>query len=150
MTSNDPSAAGYAGDLQASEAWDLLKARSDAQLVDVRTAPEWSFVGLPDLSSLSREVHRIEWQRYPEMTVNPDFTAAVGQAMARIGVTPEAPLIFLCRSGVRSRSAAMAMTQAGCAKAFNVAGGFEGDLDPERHRGRTNGWKASGLPWRQT
>ena len=150
MTRNDPSAAGYAGDLQASEAWDLLRARSDAQLVDVRTAPEWSFVGLPDLSSLGREVHRIEWQHYPEMTVNPDFTAAVCQAMAKIGVTPEAPLIFLCRSGARSRSAAMAMTQAGCAKAFNLAGGFEGDLDPERHRGRTNGWKASGLPWRQT
>jgi rhodanese-related sulfurtransferase len=44
----------------------------------------------------------------------------------------------------------MAMTQAGFTRAYNVAGGFEGDLDEERHRGQRNGWKALGLPWRQS
>ena len=32
----------------------------------------------------------------------------------------------------------------------NVAEGFEGDLDGERHRGNLNGWKARGLSWRQS
>jgi rhodanese-related sulfurtransferase len=58
--------------------------------------------------------------------------------------------MFLCRSGVRSRAAAIAMTRAGFSRAYNIAGGFEGDLDGERHRGAANGWKAAGLPWKQT
>ena len=32
----------------------------------------------------------------------------------------------------------------------NVAEGFEGDLDSEGRRGRVNGWKVRGLPWRQS
>ncbi|MEM7686023.1 MAG: rhodanese-like domain-containing protein, partial [Pseudomonadota bacterium] len=32
----------------------------------------------------------------------------------------------------------------------NVAEGFEGDLDADGHRGTINGWKAHGLPWRQS
>jgi rhodanese-related sulfurtransferase len=51
---------------------------------------------------------------------------------------------------VRSRAAAVAMTGAGYSRAYNIAGGFEGDPDAERHRGNRNGWKASGLPWKQT
>jgi hypothetical protein len=43
----------------------------------------------------------------------------------------------------------MALTEAGFTCAYNIAGGFEGDPDTERHRGRVNGWKADGLPWRQ-
>jgi hypothetical protein len=31
----------------------------------------------------------------------------------------------------------------------NVAGGFEGPLDDERHRGTVGGWKAASLPWLQ-
>jgi rhodanese-related sulfurtransferase len=41
------------------------------------------------------------------------------------------------------------MTAQGYARAFNLAGGFEGGLDPSRHRGRVDGWKAAGLPWMQ-
>jgi len=59
-------------------------------------------------------------------------------------------VVFLCRSGARSRAAAIAMTAAGFAKAFNASGGFEGDLDALRHRGNNNGWKAAQLPWKQS
>jgi rhodanese-related sulfurtransferase len=137
----------YAGDLSAEEAWALLKSDPKAQLVDVRTQAEWNFVGLPDIASLGRQVGLVEWQMFPTMQVNPDFVAATGQAA---GGDKTAPVLFLCRSGARSRSAAMALTRAGYARAYNVAGGFEGDLDSERHRGNQNGWKASGLPLKQT
>ena len=60
----------------------------------------------------------------------------------------ELPLL-LCRSGARSRAAAIALTEAGFAQAFNIAGGFEGDMDGEGHRGNREGWKAENLPWRQ-
>jgi rhodanese-related sulfurtransferase len=59
-------------------------------------------------------------------------------------------VLFLCRSGGRSKSAAIAQTGAGYKKCYNVAGGFEGDLDADGHRGHIGGWKAAGLPWKQT
>lgn len=138
---------GYAGDVSVTLAWDHLSRETGAQLVDVRTQAEWNFVGLPDLSSIGRSVHRIEWQMFPSMAQNPDF---VSQTSAILGEHKEVPVFFLCRSGARSRAAAMAMTRAGYNRCFNIAGGFEGDLDDERHRGGTNGWKAAGLPWVQT
>jgi len=146
---NRPSA-DYAGDLPPSEAWKLLQKDPSAQLIDVRTGAEWSYVGLPDLSNLARETHRIEWQQFPGMGANPDFVAQAKQALQHVRTNLDTPLLFLCRSGARSRAAAIAMTRAGYLRAFNVAGGFEGDLDGDGHRGTQNGWKASGLPWRQT
>ena len=106
---------------------------------------EWNFVGLPDLSELGRQAHCIEWQAFPTGARNPGFVAEAGQVLA----DPSAPVMLLCRSGARSRAAAIALTEAGFAQAFNIAGGFEGDADAEGHRGNTNGWKAENLPWRQ-
>jgi len=137
---------GYAGDLSATDAWTLLCGKPAAQLVDVRTTAEWSFVGLPDLAGIGRQVRCVEWQSYPSMAQNPSFVAQAGAAIG----SHDAPVLFLCRSGVRSRAAAMAMTAAGYKQAYNVAGGFEGDLDRNSHRGIANGWKAAGLPWKQT
>jgi rhodanese-related sulfurtransferase len=140
----------YAGDLEISQAWDLLVGEPAAQLVDVRTVAEWNFVGLPDLSSLGRPLHRIEWQAYPAMQTNPNFVTDAGEAVRAAGAGLGTPLLFLCRSGARSRAAAAAMTQAGFKNSFNIIGGFEGDLNQQGHRGRISGWKAAGLPWRQS
>jgi rhodanese-related sulfurtransferase len=139
----------YAGDIDVTAAWELLKGDPKAQLIDVRTAAEWTYVGLPDIADLGREVHAIEWQTFPSGAINPEFAAVVAGEMQRQGTGKDTPLLFLCRSGARSRSAAMAMTRAGFSHAYNVAGGFEGNLDGEGHRGGVNGWKAAGLPWRQ-
>lgn len=136
----------YAGDITATEVWNLLAADSAAQLVDVRTQPEWSFVGVPDLGRLGKRPVFVSWQLYPEMTVNPRFADELrGQ-----GIKPGQPLYFLCRSGARSRAAAKAMTAAGFSPCYNVAGGFEGDLDADKHRGRLGGWKAADLAWTQS
>ncbi|HXC54963.1 MAG TPA: rhodanese-like domain-containing protein [Rhizomicrobium sp.] len=133
--------------MSATEAWALLKSDPRARLVDVRTAAEWNFVGLPDLGALGRDVQLVEWQVFPTMQPNAAFVADTEQGA---GADKDAPVLLLCRSGARSRSAAIALTQAGYTRAYNVAGGFEGDLDGARHRGGKNGWKAAGLPWKQT
>lgn len=135
----------YAGDLSATEAWELLKSDPKARLIDVRTTAEWNFVGLADLSSVGREPELVEWQMFPTMQPNLHFVPAASE-----GSDKDAPVLFLCRSGARSRSAAIAMTEAGFSRAYNIVGGFEGDLDGERHRGHKNGWKAAGLPWKQS
>jgi rhodanese-related sulfurtransferase len=140
-----PSSLDYAGDISATEAWDRLQNEPKAQLLDVRTVAEWNFVGLPDLSSIGRRVHCVEWQSFPEGGRNPGFVIEAGQALD----DPRAPVMVICRSGARSRAAAIALTAAGFTQAFNIAGGFEGDTDANGHRGNINGWKASDLPWRQ-
>jgi rhodanese-related sulfurtransferase len=135
----------YAGDISATQAWERLTSDAGAQLVDVRTMAEWNFVGLPDLSSLGRQVHCVEWQNFPTGARNPGFVEEASQALP----SKDAPVLLLCRSGARSRAAAIALTQAGFGQAFNIAGGFEGDMDEEGHRGNRGGWKAANLPWRQ-
>jgi len=140
----------YAGDLSVQETWSLLEKDPKAQLIDVRTVAEWNFVGLPDLSALGRPVFRIEWQSFPSMQPNANFVADAMQALSSAGADTSTPVVFLCRSGARSRAAAMALTRAGYTQAFNIADGFEGAVDAHGHRGATDGWKAAGLPWRQS
>ncbi|WP_347353769.1 rhodanese-like domain-containing protein [Intrasporangium sp.] len=134
----------YAGDLTPSETWQALGADPAAALVDVRTSAEWTYVGLPDLTSLGREVVRIEWVSYPEGRVNDRFAEQLQDA----GIAKDAAVYFLCRSGVRSIAAAEVATAAGWRRAYNVLDGFEGPHDTEHHR-TVSGWKVAGLPWVQ-
>jgi rhodanese-related sulfurtransferase len=145
-----PGAKEYAGDISATDAYELLEKDTSALLVDVRTKPEWAFVGTPDLSGIGREPIFIEWQEYPSMQTAPDFVQQLRSVVGKKGGDQSTPVLFLCRSGVRSRAAAIALTAAGYARCFNVAGGFEGGHDDQRRRGSLDGWKADGLPWAQS
>ena len=130
------------GDLTPEEAWRRLADDPRAVLVDVRTLPEWTFVGVPDLRELGRPVVQVEWNSYPAGH-NDAFLDELAD------VPTDAPVLFLCRSGVRSVAAADAARAAGWEQTYNVLEGFEGDLDAEGHRG-AKGWRARGLPWRQS
>lgn len=135
----------YAGDITPEQAWQLLDSDPNAVLVDVRTDAEWRFVGVPDLSPLSRDAVFIEWNR-TDGTHNQRFVDDLKDA----GITPgERPVVFLCRSGNRSIGAAEAATEAGIGPSYNILDGFEGNLDEAAHRGGS-GWKAVGLPWKQS
>lgn len=141
---------GEVEDIPAREAFDLLTKETGARLVDVRTRAEWAFVGIPDLSESDKEVILLEWQSFPTMTANPEFTARLAETLIQQGAKPDDPLLFLCRSGARSHAAAVAMAERGYTRCLNVAGGFEGPPDGDRHRGHVDGWKAQGLPWQQS
>lgn len=135
----------YAGDISPEQAWELLSDNPEAVLVDVRTDAEWRFVGVPDITSLGREVVYVQWSR-SDGKRNESFV----DDLVAAGVTPgDRPVIFLCRSGNRSIPAAEAATTAGIAPSYNVLDGFEGDLDEHGHRGAV-GWRAIGLPWKQS
>ena len=92
----------YAGDLSPQDAWNLLESEPSAILVDVRTRAEWTYVGVADLSPLSKKPVLIEWQSFPEGQRNERFADEV----AAIGADRNAPVLFLCRSGARSAAAA--------------------------------------------
>lgn len=143
--------AAYAGDLAPREAWDLLARDPGAALVDVRSRPEWSFVGVADLSSLGKRPVLLAWQTWTPGPQGATMVPHAGFADELAAARPDrdAPVIFLCRSGVRSRAAAIAMATRGYTRAYNLAGGFEGAHDAARHRGQVEGWKVAGLPWTQ-
>ena len=144
------SGSGYAGDVSPSEAWEVLARDPSATLIDVRTQAEWAYVGLPGVESLGKSLVMIEWQSFPAAGTAPDFAERLNGLLEERGVAKDAPLFFICRSGSRSRSAAMALSREGYSKAYNVATGFEGPLDKNGHRGTAAGWKAEGLPWVQS
>jgi rhodanese-related sulfurtransferase len=136
-------------DIAVKDAWKRLSSDPGAALVDVRTRAEWTYVGLPDLSSIGRKPFLVEWQSFPEGKIDQGFTARLEAALTSAGVARDAEVFFICRSGGRSRLAALTMAAAGYSRCRNVADGFEGPLDPQRHRGRIGGWKSAGLPWAQ-
>ena len=135
----------YAGDIFPADAWSMLLRDPNAILIDTRTEAEFCYVGGPDLSGLPNPFHRICWKIFPDMARNPHFEDAVRD----VAPDPTVPILFLCRSGVRSAAAATALSALGYENCFNIAEGFEGDKDGKGHRGTVNGWKVRGLPWVQ-
>ena len=134
-----------------ADCYQVLSENPRSLLIDVRTRAEWQFVGLPDLGGIRREMRLVEWVVFPEMTPNPSFS---NQMREIIETEKPERICFICRSGARSLAAARVTAELGDVMGHplhctNVLEGFEGDLDPEGHRGRLNGWKATGLPWRQ-
>ncbi len=127
----------YAGALTPQEAFELMQAGA-AKLVDVRTRAEWDYVGKIPGALL------IEWQAYPSSLLNPEFLNQL-----RAEVSKEQTVMFICRSGARSNSAAKRATEAGYTRSYNILQGFEGDKDAEGHRNSAGGWRFAGLPWTQ-
>jgi rhodanese-related sulfurtransferase len=129
--------------------WQRLASRPGSQLIDVRTRAEWTYVGIPDLGPIGKRAVLVEWQTFPDQTVDPRFVERLAGELKAVGAQLDDDLFFICRSGGRSLAAAKAMAEAGYQACHNVAGGFEGPLDDDRHRGSVRGWKTAGLPWLQ-
>ncbi len=130
----------YAGAVTPEEAYGLLQADPRVKLVDVRTNAERDWVGR--VAVPPQQQVAIEWSTYPGGVPNPDFGAQLQAA-----TKPDDILLFLCRSGVRSRHGARVATELGYRNAFDVLEGFEGDRDAAGHRKTVGGWCKAGLPW---
>ncbi|WP_296920610.1 rhodanese-like domain-containing protein [Polaromonas sp.] len=127
---------GYAGNVSPELACQWWQA-GHAVLIDVRTDAERDWVGfVPGAVALA-------WKQWPGMAMNPQFDEAVKAAVPAGGRA-----VLLCRSGVRSITAARRATELGL-EAYNILEGFEGDPDADAHRGARGGWRFRGLPWRQ-
>ncbi len=135
----------YAGDIDPRECWETLQQDTNAVMIDVRTEAEFTYVGVPDLTSLGKEIKFVSWVLFPGNEVNPEFL----RQLAVAAPDRNTPILFLCRSGVRSRYAAAAGTEAGYSHCYNIREGFEGERDSVGHRSTVGGWKVAGLPWTQ-
>lgn len=130
----------YAGALTPQEAYAVLQEVPGARIVDVRTRAELDWVGrIPGAIE-------VEWNTYPGGVPNAQFVALLQQQVEEQDVL----LFFICRSGARSHSAAIAAAAAGMQACYNVLEGFEGDRNADGQRGRLGGWRHAGLPWQQS
>ena len=114
----------YAGAVTCEEAHALQQA-GQATILDVRTQSEYDQVGHVAGTKL------IEWRRDGEHQPDPRFIDRLASAYP----DRDAPLLLICRSGVRSHYAAELATRAGFTRVYNVLSGFE------------QGWRPAGLPW---
>jgi rhodanese-related sulfurtransferase len=130
----------YAGSVAPALARELF-CSGQAVLVDVRSAEERAFSGLVE-GSLP-----MPWATGTALTRNPRFVRELEAKVAKHGAKDA--VLLLCRSGKRSALAAEAATKAGFGPAFNAQDGFEGEIDAQRHRGGSGGWRFHGLPWVQ-
>lgn len=126
----------------------MLTQNPHTVLLDVRSRVEFEYVGHPP------DAINVPWKDAPDWTVDTGFVDKVRAALATLypgaGRHEELPILMLCRSGARSRSAGEALQEQGFARVYNVAEGFEGDRDENSHRNTVNGWRVHGLPWVQS
>ena len=130
----------YAGAVTPQEAWQLIESDADILIIDVRTQAELDWVGQVQIRP--EQLHPIQWNLYPSKS-NPDFLSQLADVAKHHTV-----LLFLCRSGVRSKAAAQLATENGYQHCYDIVNGFEGDKDQHGHRKMLNGWCFDGLPWR--
>ena len=76
----------YAGDVRAVDAWRDLEAIADACLVDVRTAAEWAFVGLPSLTAIGKAPMLVAWNEFPSGAQLPDFAGRLQAALVEADI----------------------------------------------------------------
>ena len=131
--------------ISSRECFEKLSIEVNSQLIDVRTKPEWIYVGVPDLSSINKKVIFVSWQVYPEMGTNKFFENQILES----NIKKDNNLYFICRSGQRSHDAAEFLASRGFSNCFNVIDGFEGKLNHERQRTLIDGWQFYNLPWKQ-
>ena len=131
--------------ISSQECFEKLSIEVNSQLIDVRTKPEWIYVGVPDLSSINKNVIFTSWQVYPEMGTNKFFENQILES----NIKKDNNLYFICRSGNRSNNAAEFLSSRGFSNCFNVIDGFEGKLNHEHQRALINGWQFNNLPWKQ-
>jgi len=134
------------------DAWQLMQDNPKAVLIDIRSEMEHLFIGHPKGS-----IH-IPWIDEPDWRINPNFSKQVRRVVLG-GIIADyedqehpvegAPILLICRSGVRSKEAGKLLLKEGFNNIYNVVDGFEGPLDAQHHRSSVAGWRFDGLPWEQ-
>jgi len=133
--------------ISPKQAWEMIQHEPKSLFVDVRSHMEFLFIGHP-----SGALH-IPWIDEPDWTVNPHFVRDIRQlllgGLAHGGGGGNVPIFLICRSGKRSLEAGELLIQEGFSKVYNIADGFEGELNDQHQRSTLAGWRFEGLPWEQ-
>ena len=128
--------------------------------IDVRDPVEIMFVGFADAVHANvpfMMVDRTQWNAEKgvfRLYRNPDFINHVKLQLAKRGLSADAEIITMCRSGSeRGEPSAAFLRENGFPNARYVVNGFQGGAlkeGPQAGFRLQNGWQNSGLPWSAT
>ena len=124
-------------EIDSVKAFELLKLKKNSILIDVRTSFEWNNIGIPDLTQFNKQPFFIEWSP----VIDKNFINIFKVELTKIFLDYNY-LIFMCKSGSRSRMAAKIAINVGFKNIFNITDGFEGN------NLTYNGWINNKLPWK--
>src|SRR5450755_4289868 len=71
----------------APATWQRLASRPGSQLIDVRTRAEWTYVAIPDLGPIGKRAVLVEWQTFPDQTVDPRFVERLAGELKALGAS---------------------------------------------------------------
>lgn len=144
--------------VDSQEAYQMKQQQGDQVLfVDVRDPIEIMFTGFTDVVDANVPymlANRSKWHKKKPvyaMEVNLDFEKGIEAALKKKGLTKDAPILLMCRSGgTRGAPSAKKLWGKGYKQVYVVTDGFEGGKikKGEKKNWRLkNGWKNAGLPW---
>jgi len=126
-------------------------------LVDVRDPVEIMFTGFSDVVDINipfKTADRSAWHKKKpvfNMKLNTHFEQDLAAALQARGLSKDAPIAIMCRSGgTRGAPATKLLENKGYKNVYVVTDGFEGGSLKEGDKKNwrlKNGWKNSGLPW---
>ncbi len=126
-------------------------------LVDVRDPVEIMFTGFSDVVDINipfKTADRSTWHKKKpvfNMQMNKNFEQDLAAALQARGLSKDAPIAIMCRSGgTRGAPATKLLEDKGYKNIYVVTDGFEGGTVKEGEKKNwrlKNGWKNSGLPW---
>jgi rhodanese-related sulfurtransferase len=157
-------------DILSIEAYDMLNTVPNTYLIDVRTRPEYQFIGHPPTAYLfpyyfwsGNLVKKDETWEYHFNIKNKAFVDEISKKFQKTN-----NLLIISRDGTRSMAAAQDLIKSGFKSVYNVKDGFEGPpfpyfQDENRHKfyrqltkrnkvpsynhRRFYGWQWWNLPW---
>ena len=110
--------------IKASDAFDILTKKLNSHLIDTRSDLEWKTTGIPDLLSIDKETHLINWGPVLGQIFFEEYKKFL---LTRFNQKDS--LFFICRSGTRSLIAAQFAIRFGFNNSFNIYVGFSNDND---------------------
>ena len=135
----------------------IRNAEPNVLFVDVRDPVEIMFVGFTDAIHVNVPfilVDRGQWNAERgvfRLYQNPDFAAQIKAELDKRGMSSDAEIITMCRSGSeRGEPSASFLRANGFPNARYVVNGFQGAAikdGPQAGFRLQNGWQNSGLPW---
>ena len=122
-------------EIDSLKAFEILGLKKNSVLIDVRTSFEWNNIGVPNLTQFNKHPFFVEWVPFIDENFLYQFKVKLSKNFLK-----DDNLIFICKSGVRSRMAARICINFGFKNIFNVMDGFEGN------NLANNGWINNELP----
>ena len=110
--------------IKATDAFDFLSKKDNSHLIDTRSDIEWKSTGIPDLSSINKEINLINWGPVLDQIFFEQY-----KNFLLTSFNKNDNLLFICRSGSRSLMAAQFAIKFGFENSFNIFEGFYNEND---------------------